>query len=115
MLQIAKNIYDYRELMATLAWKNIALRYKQAYLGILWAVIKPIMLMLIFTLVRSFSTSVWEYGRTMPVHRSSSPRSSSRFPINSLIPVLSTPVIAQSALSFSALSFSACSRDLRTT
>ncbi len=54
MLQIAKNIYDYRELMATLAWKNIALRYKQAYLGILWAVIKPIMLMLIFTLVRSF-------------------------------------------------------------
>ena len=42
MLQVAKNIYDYRELMATLAWKNIALRYKQAYLGILWAVIKPI-------------------------------------------------------------------------
>ena len=54
MLQVAKNIYDYRELMATLAWKNIALRYKQAYLGILWAVIKPLMLMLIFTLVRSF-------------------------------------------------------------
>lgn len=54
MLSVAKNIYDYRELMFTLAWKNIALRYKQAYLGILWAVIKPLMLMLIFTLVRSF-------------------------------------------------------------
>ena len=37
MLTIAKNLYDYRELMATLAWKNIALRYKQAYLGIAWA------------------------------------------------------------------------------
>lgn len=54
MLTIAKNLYDYRELMATLAWKNITLRYKQAYLGIAWAVIKPVMLMLIFTLVKSF-------------------------------------------------------------
>ena len=40
MLTIAKNLYDYRELMATLAWKNIALRYKQAYLGIVWAILK---------------------------------------------------------------------------
>jgi lipopolysaccharide transport system permease protein len=54
MLRIAKNLYDYRELMLTLAWKNIALRYKQAYLGIAWAILKPLMLMLIFTLVRSF-------------------------------------------------------------
>jgi len=54
MLTIAKNLYNYRELMATLAWKNIALRYKQAYLGIAWAIIKPLTLMLIFTLVKSF-------------------------------------------------------------
>ena len=54
MLTIAKNLYDYRELMATLAWKNIALRYKQAYLGIAWAILKPVSLMLIFTLVKSF-------------------------------------------------------------
>ncbi|MFN3919406.1 MAG: ABC transporter permease [Methylohalobius sp.] len=54
MLQIAKNLYDYRELIAALAWKSIIVRYKQAYLGILWSVLKPVMLMLIFTLVRSF-------------------------------------------------------------
>ncbi len=54
MLTIAKNPYDYRELMATLAWKNIALRYKQAYLGSAWAILKPLTLMLIFTLVKSF-------------------------------------------------------------
>ena len=54
MIQVAKNIYEYRELMATLAWKNIALRYKQAYLGIAWAIVKPVTLMLIFTLVKSF-------------------------------------------------------------
>jgi lipopolysaccharide transport system permease protein len=49
-----KNIVDYRELIAVLAWKNISVRYKQAYLGIGWAVLKPLTLMLVFTLVRSF-------------------------------------------------------------
>jgi lipopolysaccharide transport system permease protein len=54
MITVFKNLYQYHELITALAWKNIVLRYKQAYLGILWAVLKPIMLMLIFTLVRSF-------------------------------------------------------------
>jgi lipopolysaccharide transport system permease protein len=54
MLTITKSLYDYRELLATLAWKSITLRYKQAYLGIAWAILKPLMLMLIFSLVRSF-------------------------------------------------------------
>lgn len=54
MLQIVKNVYEYRELIEALAWKNIIVRYKQAYLGILWAVLQPLMMMLIFTLVRSF-------------------------------------------------------------
>jgi lipopolysaccharide transport system permease protein len=54
MKKLATSLYDYRELIAALAWKNIIVRYKQAYLGILWAVVKPVMLMLIFTLVKSF-------------------------------------------------------------
>jgi len=54
VISVIKNIVDYRELIAVLAWKSIAVRYKQAYLGIAWAVIKPIALMLVFTLVRSF-------------------------------------------------------------
>ncbi len=54
MIAVFKNLYDYRELMAVLAWKNVTLRYKQAYMGIAWAVIRPLMLMLIFTLVKSF-------------------------------------------------------------
>lgn len=54
MIQVAKNLLAYRELMGVLAWKNITLRYKQAYIGIAWAVFKPLTLMLIFTLVKSF-------------------------------------------------------------
>jgi len=54
MTKTFTNLFAYRELMVALAWKNITVRYKQAYLGIAWAVIKPLMLMLIFTLVKSF-------------------------------------------------------------
>jgi lipopolysaccharide transport system permease protein len=54
MTGLFKNIYEYRELIRVLAWKSISLRYKQAYLGVAWAIIKPVTLMLIFTLVRAF-------------------------------------------------------------
>lgn len=50
----AKNLFAYRELISALAWKNISVRYKQAYLGILWALLKPLMLVIMFTIVRSF-------------------------------------------------------------
>ena len=53
MTSIIHNLYTYRELIAALAWKNIVVRYKQSYLGLLLAVLKPVMLMAIFTLVRS--------------------------------------------------------------
>ena len=53
-MRIAQELYKFRELVFTLAWKNIAVRYKQAYLGAALAVLKPVLLMLIFALVRSF-------------------------------------------------------------
>jgi lipopolysaccharide transport system permease protein len=53
-MSLIRNVIAYHELMIALAWKNIAVRYKQAYLGIAWAIIKPLMLMLIFTLVKTF-------------------------------------------------------------
>jgi lipopolysaccharide transport system permease protein len=54
MLRIARNLYDYRELLLVLTWKNITLRYKQSYLGVAWAVLRPLMLVAIFMVVRSF-------------------------------------------------------------
>ena len=54
MLAVIKNLYAYRELVFTLAWKNVIVRYKQAYAGFAWAVIKPVMLMLIFSVVKGF-------------------------------------------------------------
>jgi lipopolysaccharide transport system permease protein len=54
VIEIAKNLFWYRELIAVLAWKQIIVRYKQSYLGITWAVLKPLTLMLVFTLLNSF-------------------------------------------------------------
>lgn len=54
MITAIKNVIHYRELIGVLAWKNVTVRYKQAYLGIGWAILKPLTLMLVFTLVRSF-------------------------------------------------------------
>jgi lipopolysaccharide transport system permease protein len=54
VIKAIRSVLQYRELIAVLAWKNVTLRYKQAYLGIGWAILKPLTLMLVFTLVRSF-------------------------------------------------------------
>ncbi|MFZ5485087.1 MAG: ABC transporter permease [Pseudomonadota bacterium] len=54
MIAIAKQLYDFRELLLVLTWKNITLRYKQSYLGIAWAILRPLMLVAIFMVVRSF-------------------------------------------------------------
>jgi lipopolysaccharide transport system permease protein len=54
VLTISRVLLDFRGLIWALAWKNIVVRYKQAYLGLAWAVLRPVALMLIFTLVRAF-------------------------------------------------------------
>ena len=41
----------YRELFFFLAWKDILVRYKQTVIGIAWSVIKPLLSMIIFTIV----------------------------------------------------------------
>ena len=44
-------IWRYRELLYFLAWRDIKVRYKQAALGVLWAVIQPFVKMVVFTMV----------------------------------------------------------------
>jgi lipopolysaccharide transport system permease protein len=45
------DLWHYRELFAILAWRDVAVRYKQTVVGIGWAVIRPFLTMLIFTIV----------------------------------------------------------------
>jgi len=43
-------LWDYRELLYFLVWRDIKVRYKQTVLGAAWAIIQPFLTMLIFTL-----------------------------------------------------------------
>ena len=45
------DLWGYRELFAILAWRDIAVQYKQTVIGTAWAVVRPLLTMLIFTVV----------------------------------------------------------------
>lgn len=46
-----RDLWRYRELFYFFAWKDILVRYKQTVVGIAWAVIRPLVLMLVFTVI----------------------------------------------------------------
>jgi lipopolysaccharide transport system permease protein len=49
--QYWKDIWRYRELLYFLAWRDILVRYKQTAFGIAWALIRPLVTMVVFTVV----------------------------------------------------------------
>lgn len=46
-----KDLWRYRELFYVLAWRDIAVRYKQTVIGVLWALLRPFLTMVVFTVV----------------------------------------------------------------
>ncbi len=46
-----RDLWRYRELFSVLAWRDVAVRYKQTVIGAAWAVLRPFLTMVIFTLV----------------------------------------------------------------
>jgi lipopolysaccharide transport system permease protein len=46
-----KELWESRELLYFLVWRDIAVRYKQTVLGVVWAIIQPVFSMLIFTVI----------------------------------------------------------------
>lgn len=44
-------LWHYRELWFRLAWRDIAVRYKQTSIGVAWAILQPFLTMVVFTLV----------------------------------------------------------------
>lgn len=45
-----KELWEFRELFYFLVWRDIKVRYKQTALGVLWAVIQPLMTMIVFSI-----------------------------------------------------------------
>lgn len=45
-----KELWRFRELFLFLAWRDIKVRYKQTSLGIVWAILQPLLTMIIFSI-----------------------------------------------------------------
>jgi lipopolysaccharide transport system permease protein len=46
-----KDLWRYRELFYFLSWRDILVRYKQTVIGIAWSLIRPLLTMIVFTIV----------------------------------------------------------------
>src|SRR5205807_5396853 len=62
-----KEILVYRELLAFLVWRDIKIRYRQTLLGGLWAVLQPLIAMLIFTFIFNRLAGVKSDGPPYPL------------------------------------------------
>ena len=46
-----RDLWRYRELFAILAWRDVSVRYKQTVIGVAWALIRPFLTMVVFTII----------------------------------------------------------------
>jgi lipopolysaccharide transport system permease protein len=46
-----RDLWHYRELFQVLAWRDLSVRYKQTVIGVAWAVIRPFLTMIVFTVI----------------------------------------------------------------
>jgi lipopolysaccharide transport system permease protein len=46
-----RDLWRYRELFYILAWRDILVRYKQTVLGVAWAIVRPLLTMIVFTVI----------------------------------------------------------------
>lgn len=62
-----RDLWQYRGLLYFLAWRDIKVRYKQTTLGIMWALIQPLLTTIIATIVFGRFVNVPTYGIPYPV------------------------------------------------
>lgn len=49
--QYWRDLWSFRELFLILSWRDITVRYKQTYIGIAWALLRPFLTMVVFTII----------------------------------------------------------------
>jgi lipopolysaccharide transport system permease protein len=65
--QYWKDLWRYRELLYFLAWRDILVRYKQTVIGIAWALIRPFLTMVVFTVVFGLLAKLPSSGVPYPI------------------------------------------------
>lgn len=62
-----RELREYRELFYFLAWRDVKVRYKQTFLGAAWAIIQPLLTMLLFTLLFGRLAGMPSNGLPLPL------------------------------------------------
>ncbi len=62
-----RDLWIYRELVFFMIWRDIKVRYKQTLLGALWAIIQPVLTMLVFTFLFGKIAKVSSDGIPYPI------------------------------------------------
>ncbi len=65
--QYWQDLWRYRELFYFLAWRDILVRYKQTVIGIAWALIRPFLTMVVFTVVFGNLAKLPSEGAPYPI------------------------------------------------
>lgn len=61
------DLWRYRELFFFLSWRDILVRYKQTVIGVVWAILKPLLTMIVFTVVFGKLAKMDSEGMPFPV------------------------------------------------
>src|SRR6187455_2782819 len=67
LLRELRGLWEYRDLLHTLTVHRIKVRYKQSFLGLGWAIVQPLSLMLIYTVIFSVIAKVPSENVPYPV------------------------------------------------
>jgi lipopolysaccharide transport system permease protein len=62
-----KSLWEYRELFYFLAWRDVKVRYKQTAIGVVWAVLQPVITMFVFSLFFGYLGRLSSDGLPYPV------------------------------------------------
>lgn len=67
LLKLVRELWEYRELILFLTWRDVLIRYKQAVLGVAWAIIQPLFSMVIFSVIFGRLANLPSEGIPYPV------------------------------------------------
>jgi lipopolysaccharide transport system permease protein len=62
-----RDLWHYRELFAILAWRDVTVRYKQTVIGVAWALVRPFVTMVIFSLLFGRIAKLPSVGAPYPI------------------------------------------------
>jgi lipopolysaccharide transport system permease protein len=62
-----KAVWEYRELLYFLVWRDVKVRYKQTAIGVAWVVLQPLLTMMVFTVIFSYLVRIPSDGLPYPL------------------------------------------------